>query len=170
MRQRFFRNGLMMACAIATLAVASCDKADTQKSDDVSGPAAAAAPAPLAALPLANGSAPASSPAPVASALPPATPVRYATMNPGDRYAYLDRAYSLSRTFGDAPPDYTYDYQQQRPLVWRSDDGYQRVAENVPDGNMRYYYYQPGAQQPYLVQDIDYAYGYSNGELTVVYD
>src|SRR6202012_5638113 len=33
-----------------------------------------------------------------------------------------------------------------------------------------YYFYQPGAAQPYLVQDPDYFYGYRNGTLVVVYD
>jgi hypothetical protein len=68
----------------------------------------------------------------------------------------------------DAPPDYTYDYQGERPWVWQSPDGYYRVAEQLPMG-VRYFYYAPGASEPYLVQDPQYSYGYSGGMLTVVY-
>src|SRR6185437_10344957 len=174
MRVASFRlqSRLMIACAAAALLLAGCDDKSGQK--NAAGNAdtqteAASAPPPLAALPLAQGAAPAAKPAPVASALPAAPPVRYAAPR-DDRYAYLDRAYSVGETFGDAPPDYTYDYDDEQPMVWRSDDGYQRVAEQLPDGGVRYYYYQPGADQPYLVQDPDYSYGYSDGDLTVVYD
>ncbi len=81
-----------------------------------------------------------------------------------ERYAYLDRAYSMGRAFGDAPPDNTYDYDNEQPMVWRSDDGYERVAEELPGGGVRYYYYQAGAGDPYLIQDPDYSYGYEGGE------
>jgi hypothetical protein len=165
------RRSLLLAAAVLALPLAGCDKPAQKNSstDTTATTQAAAAPAPLAALPLAAGPATASAPAPTAAALPKSKPVRYAKPD-SDRYAYLDRAYSMSRTLGDAPPDYTYDYGQQQPFVWRSDDGYQRIAEQLPDGGMRYYYYQPGADEPYLVQDPQYSYAYSNGALTVIYD
>jgi hypothetical protein len=87
---------------------------------------------------------------------------------PGDQYAYLNQAYAFSQSLADAPPDYTYDYQGERPWVWESPDGYYRVAERLPMG-VRYFYYAPGAPEPYLVQDPQYSYGYSDGRLTVVY-
>jgi hypothetical protein len=167
--RRRHRSHLMFACAVAAFALTGCGKSGDQKNSGGDTQAAANAAPPLSALPLASGAVPVSAPAPLAQALPSAPPVRYASVR-SDRYAYLDRAYALGRTFSDAPPDYTYDYDNERPLVWRSDDGYQRVAEQLPDGGVRYYYYQPGAEQPYLVQDPDYSYGYSEGALTVVYD
>src|ERR1700761_7118868 len=103
---------LMIACAAAALLLAGCDDKSGQKNGNTaSGDAsaqqvAAAAPPPLAALPLAQGPAPAAKPAPAATALPTAPPVRYAAVR-DDRYAYLDRAYSVGQTFGGAPPDYT---------------------------------------------------------------
>jgi hypothetical protein len=163
------RNRLMIACAVTALTLSGCDKDGTQKNTSENSPAAAAVAPPEAALPLATGAAPSGPPAPAAAALPPAPPLRY-DGNTGDRYAYLDRAYTAAQAFGDAPPDYTYSYEQQQPLAWRSDDGYERVAEQLPDSGMRYYYYQPGAEEPYLVQDPEYSYGYSDGVLTVVYD
>jgi hypothetical protein len=129
-----------------------------------------AAPPPLAALPLATGDAAAAAPAPAATQLPPPpAPVSYAAPV-GDDYAYLDQAYALRQAIADAPPDFTYDYDGQQPMTWRADDGSECVAEQLPDGSLRYYFYQPGADEPYLVQDPDYSYGYSNGTLVVVYD
>src|SRR6185312_14251110 len=69
----------------------------------------------------------------------------------------------------DAPPDYTYDYEGGRPWTWRGRDDSQRVVEAVPGGD-RYYYYEAGSDEPFFVQDPDYGYGYSSGQLVVVYD
>ena len=127
-------------------------------------------PPPLAALPMLETSGPPSAPAPLADQLPPGPPIRYAGDQPrADRYAYLDRAYGLNEAFADAPPDYAFDDEQVSPWVWRSDDGYTRVVEPLRSGD-RYYYYEPGADRPFLVRDPDYAYGYSDGELVAVYD
>jgi hypothetical protein len=117
---------------------------------------------------LATGPAPAYRPAPVASALPSAPSAPLGSVPPEDQYAYLNQAYAFSQSLADAPPDYTYDYQGEEPWVWQSPDGYYRVAERLPMG-VRYFYYAPGASTPYLVQDPQYAYGYSGGRLTVVY-
>src|SRR5580698_3204369 len=157
---------LVLACALSGFVLSGCQQNNA--------PAAAvnAAPAPLAALPLATDGAPAITPAPPASAMPAAPPARIGRLaNASDEYAYADRAYAMSQAFGDAPPDYTFDYGGgERPWVWRADNNSMRVAEPLPGGGERYFYYQPGAQTPYLVQDPDYSYGYDNGVLVVVYD
>ena len=107
--------------------------------------------------------------APTGTALPSAPAVRVASVaSARDRYAYADRAYQTARVLGDAPPDYAFDYQGTRPWVWRSNRS-TRVIERTPQGQ-RYYYYDAGQASPYLVQDGGYSYGYSNGQLVVVYD
>jgi hypothetical protein len=86
-----------------------------------------------------------------------------------DTYAFPDRAYEMSDMFGDAPPDYVYDYGNVQPWVWVSDDGSECVVEPVPGGE-RYYYYEAGADDPFFVQDPDYGYGFEDGRLVGVYD
>ena len=133
-------------------------------------PSANQAPPPQAALPLTTAAAPPIVDAPPASQLPATPRPRIArVVNPRDRYAYADQANAMSYGMGDAPPDYTFDYNGARPWVWRSDDDAVRVVEPVGDGD-RYYYYQPGQDYPYLVRDADYAYGFDNGALVVIYD
>ena len=157
---------LLLTCAFAAL-LTGCGKSDQNNASDA---ASDTAPPPQAALPLAAGAAPAAAPAPAATELPPPpAPVSYVEAA-SDDYEYLDRAYAQRQAIADAPPDFTYDYDGQRPMTWRADDGSECVAEQLPDGRLRYYFYQPGADQPYLVQDPDYSYGYSNGTLVVVYD
>ena len=131
---------------------------------------AATAPAPLSSLALSNAAQPIA-PAPGADALPPAPPATLGSLaNSGQRYAFADRAAAMNSGFGDAPPDYTFNYGGEQPWVWRGDDQSMRVAEPLADGSYRYYYYEPGAQTPYLVRDHDRSYGYDNGALVVVYD
>lgn len=156
---------LMTRSAIAAvLGAASLISACNQNSS------AQQAPPPAAALPLTTASAPPIVDAPAGSQLPPAPPARLSRPdNSSDDYAYLDQASSQAYGFGDAPPDYTFDYDGYRPWVWRSDDGYERVVEPLAGGN-RYYYYRPGSNYPYLIRGPDYAYGYDNGVLVVVYD
>jgi hypothetical protein len=155
---------LVIAGILASLALAGCKPAGQQ--------AASSAPPPLAALPLATSDAPPIAPAPSASALPPAPRATIGRLaDTRDRYAYADRAYAMNSGFGDAPPDYTFDYGDgERPWVWRGDDNSMRVAEPLSDGGDRYYYYEPGADAPYLVRDPEYSYGYANGALVVIYD
>jgi hypothetical protein len=143
------------ACALAALALAACGQQNA-------GPSAAS-------QPLAPPSPAETAPAPVASALPPAppAPVRYAPL--GQRYTPLDDAYAMSQTYADAPPDYAFDYDGDAPEAWGSRDGVVRVGERVP-GGWRDYYYQPGSDTPYLVRDPDYAYGFDEGQLVVIYD
>ena len=108
--------------------------------------------------------------APTADSLPlaPAVPVSEVA-DAADAYAFPDRAYEMSATFGDAPPDYVYDYDNVQPWVWVSDDGSECVVEPVPGGE-RYYYYEAGADQPFFVEDSDYGYGFEDGRLVGVYD
>jgi len=134
---------------------------------------ATSAPTPAAALPLEMTATEATpiAPAPMAGNLPPAPPVRIGRLsNPDDTYAYADQADSENDAFGDAPPDYGFNYGGTQPWVWYGDDHSERVCEPLPGGGYRYYYYQPGAQYPYLVRDPEYSYGYDSGVLVVVYD
>jgi hypothetical protein len=154
---------LVIACALAAMSAAGCSRTGGQSASNTT------TAAPLAALPLTTEDTGPVTLAPALTALKPAPPAMVTRLvDPRQRYAYLDRAYALAQTYGDAPPDYTYDYGGTRPWVWRGDDGSERVAERTPDG-LRYYYYDAGAQYPYLVEDPDYTYGYSNGELVAVY-
>ena len=132
---------------------------------------AADAPPPLAALPLTDAAAPQTRPGPVAIDLPPARPARLGPLlDPGDGYAYLDRAYFLNEAFNEAPPDYGFAYAgQEEPWVWRTDDGFVRIVELLPYG-VRYYYYEPGEDYPFLIRDPDYGYAYADNQLVAVYD
>ena len=155
---------LVLACAATALLAAGCNR--TGQTAATTAPATAP---PLDALPLTSNTTGPAEPAPPASALPPAAPVRIGRLaHPQEGYAYLDRAYSASSGYADAPPDYAVDYNGERPWIWRGGDNSERVVERTPEG-LRYYYYEPGASQPYLVQDPDYGYGYSDGQLVAVY-
>jgi hypothetical protein len=170
--KRALRGGashLVVAGVLTSLALAGC-KPNNQAASSSLPPSAA--PAPLAALPLASDSAPSIAPAPAASALPPAPPVRVGRLaDPRQQYAFLDQAYAMNSAFADAPPDYTFDNGGgERPWVWSGDDRSVRMAEPLPGGGDRYYYYEPGQDAPYLVRDAGYAYGYDNGVLVAIYD
>lgn len=108
--------------------------------------------------------------APAVQALPPAPKPKIVYVSrPADRYAYVDDAYAMNDAFGDAPPDYSFAYDGGRPLVWLAADNALRLVEPIAGGE-RYYYYRPGATEPYLVRDNDYAYAYDGGRLVTVYD
>jgi hypothetical protein len=153
---------VLVAC-VAAAALAACNKNGQ----------ATSAPTPAAALPMvmtATGPT-AIAPAPTVNNLPTAPPVRVGRLSdPGDTYAYADQADAENDAFGDAPPDYGFDYDGTQPWVWYGDDRSERVCEPLPGGGYRYYYFQPGAQYPYLVRDPEYTYGYDSGVLVVVYD
>ena len=153
-----------VALLTAGLALAACNKGATTVAT------ADQAPPPAAALPLTTASTQPIVDAPPASQLPPAPPARIAQVsNPGDDYAYIDQASDLDYGVGNAPPDYTFDYDGDRPWVWRSNDGWEEVVEPLSGGD-RYYYYQSGSDYPFLIRDPQYTYGFDNGALTVVYD
>jgi hypothetical protein len=156
---------IAIVAAFSGLALSACQPSNQSA-------AVSSAPSPLAAIPLAASAAPPIAAAPAVAALPSAPRANVGRLaRSGDRYAFADAAYAMESAFGDAPPDYTFDYGGgQRPWVWRADDQSTCVAEPLPGGGYRYYYYEPGAQTPYLVRDTDFSYGYDNGVLVVVYD
>lgn len=119
--------------------------------------------------PLAAGPAAPIRPAPSLASLPRARPLGYAMAPENDRYAWIDRADWISDTIGDAPPDYYFDYDGVEPWVWQTRDDYLTYAEPI-DGGYRYYYYEPGADVPYLVRDPSYSYGYRDGRIATVHD
>jgi hypothetical protein len=156
--------GTLMCGAAAAVLLSGCKPGAQQA-------AAADAPPPLAALPLTDASSPQSQPGPVAVDLPYAPPARLGPAVPqADDYAYLDRAYFLNDAFGEAPPDYGFYYaDDETPWVWETDDGYFRFAEFLPYG-VRYYYFAPGYDYPFLIRDPDYAYAFADGDLVGIYD
>jgi hypothetical protein len=145
--------------AVLCLMLAACNKTP-QADQPVAG-------APLVAMQLTSAAPPPPSYAPPASALPPApNPVAYRPAP--EHWRYLTDAYDMSDAFEDTPPDYTVPYEGEDPYVWRADNGAYRVVEWLPDG-ARYYYYEPGADEPFLIQDPEYSYAYDNGALVAVY-
>lgn len=160
-RQRHF-NGAVLAVLAAT-ALAGCRPgAEQAQAED--------APPPLAALPMTSVAGPPTQPGPVAVDLPAAPAARIGRLEDTDSaYAFLDRAYAMNDAFDDAPPDFTFDDDEVTPWVWESDDEFIRIVEPLPYGD-RYYYFQPGEDEPFLIRDPDDAYGYSDGALAVVYD
>ncbi|HEY5290175.1 MAG TPA: hypothetical protein VIJ59_09090, partial [Caulobacteraceae bacterium] len=156
-------SGTVLVALIAGFGV-SC-----QKTAPAAPASLAQAPPPVATLPLSDAPATASAMAPPVSALPAYQVRRARVARPQDEYAFADRADQAAYGFGDAPPDYAFEYQGGRPWAWQGDDGHQVVVEPLPGGADRYYYYQPGASTPYFVRDRDYAYGYQDGALVVVY-
>ena len=155
---------MAIASCILVLTLSACQKSGSNA--DNGQPATAP---PIAALALAT--APPPGPityAPPVSALPAPAPVPLRLRQGRDRYGYTDRAYAMSRAFGDTPPDYTVDYDGTRPWVWRSDDGSYRVVEQLPDGQ-RTYYYERGADRPFYITDPDGGYAYDGGQLVGLY-
>lgn len=142
-----------LLAGVAALALYGCSKAAEQPSNAL---------APVAeGAPIVD--------APPADSLPPAPAVPVSELrDPDEAYAFPDRAYEMSDMFGEAPPDYVYDYEDSQPWVWISDDGSEWVAEAVPGGE-RYYYYEPGADEPFFIQDPSYGYGFEGGRLVAVY-
>ena len=153
----------LLAGSLTVLSLAACNK-----SPSATQAAAAPPPGALALDPNAPVAPPAYAPA--AAALPPAPPARVAYVrSPQGRYRYVAQAEEYNSGFADSPPDYAVDYDGARPWYWRAQNGAYRVVEATSDGD-RYYYYEPGAAEPFLVRDPQYTYGYDNGQLAVVYD
>jgi hypothetical protein len=124
----------------------------------------------VSAMPLTMADGPPLADAPPASALPAAAPASVAPLrDPSQGYAYADRAWATSTAFGDSPPDYAFYDDGVTPWVWEAGDNSWLVAEPC-DGGERYYYYEPGADEPYFIEDPDYGYGFDGGALVVVYD
>lgn len=147
--------------ALGALAVTACGKPALQ--------GATLAPPPGAALALSKTATPIVR-APTTDALPSAPLMQIGQPAGPDVYAYAEDAYAMNAGFGDAPPDFTFDYiAGERPWVWRGDDGSMRIAERLPEGRNRYYYCAPGANAPFLVRDGAYGYAYDYGVLAAIY-
>jgi hypothetical protein len=94
----------------------------------------------------------------------------YYDQSPGsDDFMWLALAALIAGVIGDSPPDYGFDYGGVQPWAWRTGDGYYRIVEPVYGGN-RYYYYEPGVAQPFLVRDPYFSYGYRDDRLVALYD
>ncbi len=161
------KTSISAIALLSALALAGCNPARNTTATSSSSADLAAL-----AMPLTTGPETPVAPAPSAAALPRASaPVRVVRVRrPEDDYAYVDHAYAMSDAFGDAPPDYGYDYGPTHLWAWRGRDDSVRLVEPL-DGGDRYYYYRAGARAPYLVRDYDNSYGYDdNGDLVVVYD
>lgn len=95
--------------------------------------------------------------------------IGYADWNDApDSYGYIDEADNLFDMIGDAPPDYGFAYDDADPWAWQFDDGYAAYVEPIDDG-YRYYYYAPGANEPFFVRDPQYSYAYRDGRVAAVY-
>lgn len=161
-----FRHRRLATAATIALAAAlsACGKGSDQQM------MAATPPALPATLPLDASPSTAWPTAPEVAALPEAKPVRTVRVaNQRDYYGYADAAYDYQDVLNDAPPDYYFDYDGVDPWAWEGYDQSVVFLEPVDDG-YRYYYYRPGADEPYFVRDPYYGYGYDNGQLAVVYD
>jgi hypothetical protein len=153
---------LVAGASLLGLLIAGCNKQPSVTEAPMVAP-------PAAALPMATGAAAPVAPAPVGAALPRGpSEIAYSPRPPSESYGYIDRAYSMGQAFADTPPDYTVDYQGTRPWIWRAGNGAYRIVERLPQGE-RYYYYEPGQDQPFFVQDPDYGYAYDNAGLAGVY-
>jgi len=162
---RCLKSASAIAAVAAGLALTGCNPPSSTDNAQ----SAYALPALPPTLPLTTGNATPVNDAPRAAALPDVKPITVSRVsNPGDAYAYADDASGFSDALGDAPPDYGFDYEDVEPWAWQGYDDSQVFAEPIDDG-YRYYYYRPGADEPYFVRDPDYGYGYADGSLAVVY-
>ena len=156
------KGPMVLSLAVAGLSLAACNQQAGQNA------VALATGAPIASLPLAEGAPPPLIAAPALASLPSAPPVQVVRAPARERYRYIDRAEALGSAFADSPPDYTVDYASVRPWIWRSNRGEYRVVEPTPEGE-RTYYFDAGSDQPFLVSDPEYSYGYDHGALAVIY-
>lgn len=157
------RLSLFVSATVAVMSLAACQKPAQTAAVDPNA-------LPLGALPLNQAPPPGyAAPAPTPSALPPAPLARFAPAPRNQRYRYVERAAAMNDAFAQSPPDYAIDYQGTRPWVWRAHNGAYRVAEQVPGGE-RYYYYDRGVSEPYLIRDPQYTYAYDQGQFVEMYD
>lgn len=167
LRSRLAIGGAMMAM----VALTGCDERDANPVMNTTVTDAALPPLPGAlpeVLPMTDAVQPVSY-APPVQRLRAARQLSYA--DPGDRgYAWIDRADTVFDVIGDAPPDYGFGYDGIEPWGWEAAGGYTTYAEPIGDDHYRYYYYEPGADDPYLVRDPWNSYGYSDGRIAAVYD
>ncbi|QDX25705.1 hypothetical protein FPZ54_06500 [Sphingomonas suaedae] len=128
---------------------------------------------PAAAPPVASGAYRAPSPAPA-----PAAPASYAAPVPAQSgwqaqaadYYWIDTADGLLEAIGDAPPDFVFDFDRDEAWGWSTETGHLVLAEALGDGSIRYFYYEPDADAPFLVQEARLSFAYARQRLAAVYD
>ena len=97
-------------------------------------------------------------------------------VNNRDDWAWAERSYALDNAFYDTAPDYGFDYDDDQPWVWQTDDRWAMYGDPYDygydwDNDDYYYYYQPGAVRPYFIRDANYGYGFDDvGRLVIIYD
>ena len=159
-------SAVVLTIALASMGLYACG----QNSQTATNTQGATTDASAPALPLTTGAATAPIYAPAVTALPSAPrPKIVRVASQADEYAYVDQASSMGAALGNAPPDYGFDYDGVHPWVWRTHGDATRLIEPI-SGGYRYYYFQPGASEPYLIRDPQYSYGFNDGQLVVVYD
>jgi hypothetical protein len=165
---RWRASAPLIAALLLGTTLAACNRTggpDASPSDSGSADADAAP----ATLPLSTSGTTTPVAAPPVTALPVGHAIglrRLADRQQG--YGWLDQADYQGDAVEDAPPDYAFDDGGVRPWTWTSGDGARVITEPVA-GGYRTYYYEAGAQQPYLVRDPNYSYAYENGALVAVF-
>ncbi|RYY27187.1 MAG: hypothetical protein EOP62_08535, partial [Sphingomonadales bacterium] len=85
-------------------------------------------------------------------------------------YSWIDRADALWEAIGDAPPDFTFSYQNLEPWAWQTADGHQIIVEDAGEqGGIRSYYFAPGALNPFLVVEPGASFGFTGTKVAMVY-
>ena len=110
----------------------------------------------------------ASAPAAVAHAPSPAAQAGWRA-DSGDYY-WIDAADGLLEAIGDAPPDFTFGFERGDAWGWELQTGHLVLAETDDEGAMRYFYFEPDADAPFLVQETRRSFAYQQQRLAVVYD
>uniref|UniRef100_UPI000B0A5073 hypothetical protein n=1 Tax=Sphingomonas sp. CCH9-H8 TaxID=1768772 RepID=UPI000B0A5073 len=87
----------------------------------------------------------------------------------GDYY-WIDTADGLLEAIGDAPPDFTFRYRGDDAWGWELQTGHLVLGETDRDGGMLYYYFEPEADAPFLVQEAGRSFAYQRQRLVVVYN
>ncbi|HVJ02128.1 MAG TPA: hypothetical protein VM662_08100 [Sphingomonas sp.] len=95
-------------------------------------------------------------------------PAAYTAQEAPDAYAYIDRADSLWEAIGNAPPDHSFAFEGSEPWAWETEAGFRIVVEDGPEG-IRSYYFEPGADGPFLAVEPGHSYGYEGDAVAVVY-
>jgi hypothetical protein len=160
------RSTALLTAAVGALALAACQRQGGVNT------AAASTPVPTTAastLPPAPPSMAEVADAPAVRDLAERRPLRLAYPAPDRRYRWLDDAYWIDDVYGEAPPDYAFDYDDTGPVVWLDGDYVVCIGEPAPDG-VRFYFFEPDDDWPYFVEDHAYGYGFDDGVLAVVYD
>lgn len=88
--------------------------------------------------------------------------------NPAD-YEWIDRADSLWEAIGDAPPDYSFTFEDAAPWAWRTGDGHVIIVEDAGDNGIRSYYFEPGQDAPFLAVEPGASFGYDEDGRAMVY-